>query len=88
MTGRSFLRVGWPAAAMLIVLMAIGLIAALLLASLPPRHIVMATGSEGGTYYEVGKRYQDGDAGCQAHHPAHPHLPRGLSGSAISSAAL
>lgn len=58
MTGRNFLRVGWPAAAILIVLMAIGLIAALLLASLPPRHIVMATGPEGGTYYEVGKRYQ------------------------------
>lgn len=58
MTGRNFLRGNWPVIAILIVVMAIGLIAAVLLASMPPRRIVMATGPEGGTYYEVGKRYQ------------------------------
>lgn len=58
MIGRNFLRGNWPVIAVLIVVMVIGLIAAVLLAGMPPRRIVMATGPEGGTYYEVGKRYQ------------------------------
>jgi TRAP transporter TAXI family solute receptor len=38
---------------------AIACAGALVLGSMPPRRIVIATGPEGGTYYEVGKQYRD-----------------------------
>jgi TRAP transporter TAXI family solute receptor len=58
MTARDFVRVKWPAIALLITAAVIGFVTLVMLASMPPRLIVMATGPEGGTYYEVGKRYQ------------------------------
>lgn len=58
MTARDFVRVKWPAIAILITALVMGFAILVTLASMPPRVVVIATGSEGGTYYEVGKRYQ------------------------------
>src|SRR5215212_194827 len=52
------IRVRWPfliiAAAILTVVAA----ALIMLRTMPPRSIVMATGPQGGAYQEIGKRYQ------------------------------
>jgi TRAP-type uncharacterized transport system substrate-binding protein len=37
---------------------AIGYAAIVMFSNMPPHRIVMATGPEGGTYYEVGQRYR------------------------------
>ena len=58
MTARDFLRVNWPAIAILTTAVVIGFVIIELLRSMPPRSIVMATGPEGGTYYEDGERYR------------------------------
>ena len=58
LTARQFLRRHWLA----LVLVAAGAVilcaAVLLLRTMPPRTITMATGSEGGAYHEVGKFYR------------------------------
>ena len=53
-----FLRRHWPTISIALTAAAIGCAAIVMFTSLPPRRIVMATGPEGGTYYEIGKRYR------------------------------
>ena len=53
-----FLRANWPAVAIGVTASAILAVAILLLDTMPPRAIAMATGPKGGAYYEIGKRYQ------------------------------
>ena len=55
---RDFLRNNWPAVAITVTVVAIVIAAIVILRSMPPRMIVMATGSEGGTFYDVGERYR------------------------------
>ena len=58
MAARDYLRRFWPyfaIAGMVVILLGVS---AFILETLPPRTIVMATGAEGGTYYEVGKLYR------------------------------
>ena len=57
MTARQFLRRHWLAAAFAAVAIAILGAVVLLLRTMPPRTITMATGPEGGAYHEVGKFY-------------------------------
>jgi TRAP transporter TAXI family solute receptor len=59
MAARSYVRQHWPlltAALVVAVLAAAGLV---VFQTMPPRTIVMATGSEGGAYHAIGKRYQE-----------------------------
>jgi TRAP transporter TAXI family solute receptor len=58
MTIREFLRANWPSVAITVTAALIGCAAIVLLSTMPPRAITMATGSEGGAYAEFGKRYQ------------------------------
>jgi TRAP-type uncharacterized transport system substrate-binding protein len=53
-----FLRYNWPAITIAVTAGAIVCAAVVMLRSMPPHRIVMATGPEGGTYYEVGERYR------------------------------
>jgi len=55
---RNFLRNNWPAVTIAVTAAGIACAAIGMLLTMPPRMIVMATGSEGGAYYEVGKRYR------------------------------
>jgi TRAP-type uncharacterized transport system substrate-binding protein len=55
---RDFLRNNWPAVAIAVTVVAAVIAAIVILLSMPPRTIVMATGSEGGTFYDVGERYR------------------------------
>jgi TRAP-type uncharacterized transport system substrate-binding protein len=55
---KEFLRTNWHLVTIGATAAAILGLAILLLANMPPRAIVMATGPEGGTYHEAGKRYQ------------------------------
>jgi TRAP-type uncharacterized transport system substrate-binding protein len=54
---RDFLRNNWPVVAIAVTVVAIVIAAIVILRSMPPRMIVMATGSEGGTFHDVGERY-------------------------------
>src|SRR5262245_31474696 len=56
MPARDFLRHNWHAITSAVTAAAIACAALVMLRSMPPHRIVMATGPEGGTYYEVGKR--------------------------------
>jgi TRAP-type uncharacterized transport system substrate-binding protein len=58
MAVRDFLRNNWPAITITVTAAAIACAAIVLLRGLPPRVIVMATGPEGGAYYEFGNRYR------------------------------
>jgi TRAP transporter TAXI family solute receptor len=58
MAVKEFLRANWPLVAIGVTAIAILGVAILLLHTMPPRAIVMATGPKGGAYYEIGKRYQ------------------------------
>jgi TRAP-type uncharacterized transport system substrate-binding protein len=55
---KDFLRDNWPSVTIAITVGVIACAFLFLLWNMPPRVIVMATGAEGGTYYELGKRYQ------------------------------
>ncbi len=55
---RDFLRNNWPAVTITVTVVAIVIAAIVLLRNMPPRMIVMATGSKGGTFYDVGERYR------------------------------
>ena len=59
MAASDFLRARWPLLTVMVAGGAILAIAVMLWRTLPPRTIVMATGAEGGAYYEVGKRYRE-----------------------------
>jgi TRAP-type uncharacterized transport system substrate-binding protein len=58
MAARDLLRNNWPAITVTVTAAAIACMAIVMLGSMPPRMIVMATGPEGGTYYELGERYR------------------------------
>jgi TRAP transporter TAXI family solute receptor len=56
---REFLRSNWHVVTIAVAAGVIVCAAVLLLSSMPPRSIAMATGPEGGGYYEIGKQYQE-----------------------------
>jgi TRAP-type uncharacterized transport system substrate-binding protein len=58
MSARDFLRHHWPTITIAVTAAAIACAALVMLRSMPPHVIVMATGPEGDAYYEVGKRYR------------------------------
>ena len=58
MPDKHFLKSHWPWVAVAATVAALAGAFIAMLASMPPRSIVMATGPEGGTYYELGKRYR------------------------------
>ena len=55
---RYFLRNNWPAVTITVTAVAMVIAAIVIFRSMPPRMIVMATGSEGGSFYDVGERYR------------------------------
>jgi TRAP-type uncharacterized transport system substrate-binding protein len=64
---RDFLRNNWPAITITVTVVAIVIAAIMILRNMPPRMIVMATGSEGSAAYDVGERYRAvlGSAGVE-----------------------
>src|SRR5215831_2498166 len=58
MPARDFLRHNWHAITIAVTAAAIACAALVMLRGMPPHRIVMATGPEGGSYYEVGQRYR------------------------------
>ena len=58
MSVRHFVQNHWPSIAIAVTTAAIGCVLLAMLWTLPPRSIGMATGPEGGEYYELGKRYR------------------------------
>jgi TRAP transporter TAXI family solute receptor len=60
-------RYRWPLIAVVLTIAAAVLATFLVIYTMPPRVVVMATGAEGGAYYEIGKRYRDilGRSGVQ-----------------------
>jgi TRAP transporter TAXI family solute receptor len=54
----NFLRHHWPTVTITVTGAAIACAAVVMFSSMPPHRIVMATGLEGGTYYEIGQRYR------------------------------
>ena len=59
MAAKDFLRAHWPAVIIAVTAIAILGAAVILLRTMPPRTIVMATGPEGGAYHEIGRRYRE-----------------------------
>jgi TRAP transporter TAXI family solute receptor len=59
MAVREFLRSNWQVVTIVVTAGAIVCAAVFLLSSMPPRSIAMATGPEGGGYYEIGRQYQE-----------------------------
>src|SRR5271155_1821192 len=64
MAARDIIRNHWPAITITVTAAVIVCAAIVMLRDMPPRTIVMATGPEGGAYYELGKRYQTTLAGA------------------------
>src|SRR6516165_7408241 len=58
MSAREFLRHYWHAITIAVTAVAIACAAIIMLSTLPPRLIVMATGPEGDAYHEIGERYR------------------------------
>jgi TRAP-type uncharacterized transport system substrate-binding protein len=58
MPARDFLRHHWPAVTIGVTAAAIACAALVMLTSMPPHRIVMATGPEGDAEHEIGKRYR------------------------------
>ena len=58
MAARDLLRNNWPAITIAVTAAAIACMAIVMLRSMPPRMIVMATGPDGGFYYELRERYR------------------------------
>jgi len=58
MAVREFLRSNWHVVTIAVTAGAIVCAAVFLLSTMPPRSIAMATGPEGGGYYEIGRQYQ------------------------------
>src|SRR5438045_3631869 len=58
MAVREFLRSSWHVVTMAVTAGVIVCAAVFLLGTMPPRSIAMATGPEGGGYYEIGRQYQ------------------------------
>ena len=55
---RAFVQRCWVVLALVALLATVTSAALIVLGTMPPRSIAMATGPEGGAYYEIGKRYQ------------------------------
>ena len=55
---RDILRNNWPAITITATAVAIVIAAVAMLRTMPPHTIVMATGPEGGAYYDIGERYR------------------------------
>ena len=55
---REFLRHHWPTVTIAMTAAAIGCAAVVMFSTMPPHRVVMATGPEGGAYYEAGQRYR------------------------------
>jgi TRAP-type uncharacterized transport system substrate-binding protein len=58
MSARHFLEKHWPSITIAVTAAAIACAFLLMLRSMPPHLIVMATGREGDAYYEIGERYR------------------------------
>jgi len=58
MRARDYLRNHWPAITIAVTAVAIACAALVMLRSMPPHVIIMATGPEGDAYYEIAKRYR------------------------------
>src|SRR5262245_60278594 len=58
MPARNFLQRKWPAITIMVTVVVIACAALVILRGMPPHRIIMATGLEGGSYYEVGQRYR------------------------------
>jgi TRAP-type uncharacterized transport system substrate-binding protein len=58
MTARDIIRNHWPAITITLTAAVIACAAIVMLRDMPPLRIVMATGPDGGAYYELRKRYQ------------------------------
>jgi TRAP transporter TAXI family solute receptor len=58
MAAKDFLRNNWPAISVAVTAAAITVAGVVMLLSIPPRTIGMATGGAGGAYYEFGNRYR------------------------------
>ena len=56
---REFLRSNWHVVTIAVTAGVIVCAAVFLLGTMPPRSIAMATGPEGGGYYEIGRQYQE-----------------------------
>ena len=56
---REFLRSNWHVVTIAVTAGVIVCAAVFLLGTMPPRSIAMATGPEGGGYYEIGRKYQE-----------------------------
>jgi len=58
MRARNFLQHKWHAITIILTVIAIACAALVILRGMPPHRLIMATGLEGGSYYEVGQRYR------------------------------
>jgi len=58
MPAKDFVRSHWPAITIAVTAAAIACAALLMLSTMPPHRIVMASGPEGDAYFEIGKRYR------------------------------
>jgi TRAP transporter TAXI family solute receptor len=58
MAVKDVVRHNWPTITIIVTTLVIVVAAGMMLLGLPPHTIVMATGPEGGAYYEIGKRYR------------------------------
>ena len=58
MTPKHFLQNHWPSVAIAATAAVIACATLVMVWNMPPRSIVMATGPQGGAYYEVGERYR------------------------------
>src|SRR5215469_4876292 len=67
MAAKDLLRNHWPPVAITVTAAAFGCVGLVVLWTMPPRSIVMATGLEAGTYYELGEQYRTalGNAGVE-----------------------
>ena len=59
MVGKSVQRARWPLVAIAVTAVVVLIAAFMVLRTMPPRVVVMATGTEGGAYHEIGKRYRE-----------------------------
>ena len=59
MAGKDVQRARWPLIAIVVTVVVVLIATFMVLRTMPPRVVVMATGTEGGAYNEIGKRYRE-----------------------------
>jgi TRAP transporter TAXI family solute receptor len=59
MAAGNYIRHNWPTITICVTATAIAVAAIMMLRSVPPDNIVIATGGQGGAYYKVGSRYRE-----------------------------